>query len=299
MQYLFILNGRDDKVGLEHAITRQAAEAEIDYSIYKTRGPGDGARYVNMYCDLNPKDDVCFIAVGGSGTANEVASGIVGKENKYLAILAIAGTCDLVKSFPDRNFKSVKEIVHGEPERIDILKVNDNYTLNVANVGFDAMVTYYAEVDFFNKDKQQDSYAKCVSRAVLFNRFNHMKITADGELMTKHHYFLLALFANGRYYGGQYLCAPSASPVDGWIDVCVFKAVSLIALLKIMPRFTAGKHLEDPFCRKRIIYKRAKHIEISSRDLITLAFDGEIIASSHFTIDLLEKAITLILPKPE
>lgn len=299
MQYIFILNGRDDKAGLANAITRQAAEAEIDYQIYKTRGPGDGARYVNMYCDLNSKDPVCFIAVGGSGTVNEVASGIIGQENKYLAILAIAGTCDFAKSYPGRNFKSVKEIVHGEFEKADILKVNDNFSLNVINVGFDAMVTYYADINFFDKDKKQDSYSKCVRKAILFNRFNHMKIMADGELMTKKRYFLLALFANGRYYGGEYLCAPSASPNDGWIDVCVIKALSLLELSKMMPKFAAGKHLEDPFCRKRIIYKRAKHIEISSRDLITLAFDGEIIASSHFTIDVLEKAITLVLPKQE
>ena len=295
MQYIFIVNNKSDRTFLAERVERQASELDIAYTIYKTTGQGDAARYVNIFCDLNPKEEVCFVAVGGSGTINEVVSGIVNQPNKYLAILAWAGTCDFVKVYPERTFDSVRGIVEGTVTKVDIMKVNDNYSLNVINIGFDAMVPYYA--DLFSSQNAEQPYREGIARAILFNRYNKLKVIADGEKLSQGRYILQATLSNGRYCGGEFLCAPLAEVDDGWIDVCVFRAMSLISLLRIITKYKDGKHLEDKFCRSLLKYKRAKHIEVESSNLIYICYDGDIIASSHFTVDIVDKAVNLILPK--
>ena len=115
MHYIFIINGREDKAFIEEDLTRQIREygPGLDYEIYKTRGVGDGTRFVRIYCDLHPAAKVCFVACGGSGTMNEVVSGMVGSTGKTLAILAYGETNDFLKCFPDRDFTSLSRMLNG------------------------------------------------------------------------------------------------------------------------------------------------------------------------------------------
>ena len=108
MHYIFIINARSDKAAIAADVERQIQESKLglDYEIYLTRGIGDGTRFVKIYCDLHPNAKVCFVACGGTGTLNEVVSGMVGSHDKQLALLAYGSTNDFTKCFPDRDFTS-------------------------------------------------------------------------------------------------------------------------------------------------------------------------------------------------
>ena len=105
MHYIFIINARSDKANIAADVERQIQESRLglDYEIYLTRGIGDGTRFVKIYCDLHPNAKVCFVACGGTGTLNEVVSGMVGSHDKQLALLAYGSTNDFTKCFPDRD----------------------------------------------------------------------------------------------------------------------------------------------------------------------------------------------------
>lgn len=296
MLYIFVVNGRADKKGIIDAeLERQLIGTSFKYDIYHTTGVGDGIRYVRIYCDLHPDDEVCFVACGGSGTVNEVASGIVGFRNKSMAIMAYEGTNDFIKYFPDRNFQSLADILNGETVKVDIIRVNDNYALNVINLGFDAMVAYQANRLIENGVEQKAAYKKSVLRSILGNRVNHIKVVADGKALNRRT-MLLCTMANGRWCGGQFMCAPRAVVDDGLIDVCLFKTCSLISFLMLLGPYEKGEHLDNKFCRRRLRYCRARHLRLLSRNLIYICMDGEITASTEFDIDILPKAITLVLP---
>ena len=51
-----------------------------------------------------------------------------------------------------------------------------------------------------------------------------------------------------------------------------------------------------PFAQRRFRYRRAKHVEVFSHDMINIALDGELYGSRHFDIDIIPKEIHLILP---
>ena len=293
MQYIFIINGRDDKSSIRPEIEKQLAGMDFHYEIYMTAGIGDATRYVNLICDLYPKIEHCFIACGGSGTASEVAAGIVNREKKYMAVMRFGITNDFVKCFPGRDFNSIRALLKGTMTKIDALKVNESYAINVINIGMDAMVAYFGEI--YHAAGYKDGFKRALARAVLGHRINRVRVEADGRVLSRK-YIMQATLGNGKICGGEYLCAPRAILDDGLMEVCVFKTMPLLTLLRILPKYRNGQHLDDAFSMRHLRYMRAKHVELSSDGLIYLSLDGETIISNHFNIDVLDKAVNLILP---
>lgn len=296
MFYIFVVNGRKDmREKIDAELRKQLEGRSIRYYIYHTEGPGDGLRYVRIHCDLYPTEEECFVACGGSGTVNEVASGIVGYESKSMAILAYGSTNDLIKYYPDRDFHSLDRILRGENVKLDIVKANDNYSLNVINCGFDAMVAHEANRFLENGIIGNKAYKKAVWKCLLWHRYNHICIRADGEKLNKRT-MLLCTLSNAGWCGGQFFCAPNAKTDDGLIDVCMFKTCTLLSFLLMMGKYSHGQHLNDSFCKRHLIYRQVRHVELESKNLIFLGLDGEISAATHFDIDIMPGAISLVLP---
>lgn len=293
MHYIFVVNSRSDKGLILEEVVRQTASIQVSYEIYKTEGPGDATRFVNIYCDLHPKDEVCFVACGGAGTLNEVVTGLVGKENKSLAVLSWTGTNDFIKCFPGKTFQSVDAMLKGEVKPVDVIKVNDNYAINCVNVGMDAMVATLATS--YSEMNESRPYDKGLLGAVLFHRYNKIKMVADGEVLSRRR-MLMSTISNGQWTGGQFHCAPDAVVDDGLMNVCFIKIMPLVVLLLALPLYTAGKHITSPFCHRHMKFRKVRHIDVTSKDLVYLCLDGEIIAASEFSIDILDKAVNFIVP---
>ena len=301
MHYIFIINGREDKAFIAEDVDRQIREfgPGLDYEIYKTRGVGDGTRFVKIFCDLHPNAQVCFVACGGSGTLNEVASGMVGSHGKQLGYLAYGSTNDFIKCFPDHDFTSLRKMLSGEVRPIDIIKVNDSYAINVINIGFDAVVSTIANqtIEDGNTDPEsvKKAYNRGIFRAVLMARNNKIRIVADGERLNRNR-MLLCTVANGRVCGGEFLCAPRAEVDDGWMEVCLIRPMFLLTFLKILPIYRSGRHLDKPWVMKRMRYRRARHVEVLSNALIDVSLDGESFSSHTFNIEILPQEVNFILP---
>ena len=75
MKYIYIINGRADKAPAYQEFFDQLKEIPHLHEVYTTLGEGDATRYVRLYCDLHPEEEVCFVACGGNGIINGVASG--------------------------------------------------------------------------------------------------------------------------------------------------------------------------------------------------------------------------------
>ncbi len=293
MYYVFIVNGRDDKKFIMDDLTPQLERVSIKYEIYKTTGEGDGTRFVRLYCDFHREDEVCFVACGGTGTLSEVVNGVIGSENKRVALMAYGSGNNFTLHFPGRNFRSLKDIINGEVKVSDVIKCNNDYSINVINLGFDSMAAHYgAQYILQGKDKP---YLRGTARSIILNRFNNYRIVADGERLTRGT-TMFCTIANASHYGQNYKCAPNAQIDDGHMDIGVTRSTTLLTFIIMYKYFKDGLHVTNPFCRRRMKFKTARHVDISSRNLIYLCVDGETVASRHFEIDLIDKAVTLQLP---
>lgn len=294
MYWIFVINGREDKRFIDDDLLPQLEGVDIEYELYHTQSEGDATRFVRIYCDFHPEDEVCFVACGGNGTMSEVTAGIVGSKNKSAALLAYGATSSFSCYFPGRNFRSVKDLIEGETMQSDIIKCNNEYSINVANFGFDSMCGFYG--DMYIREGKSKPYLRGTLRALLFNRVNNFRIIVDGKRMSRG-LTMMCVVANAKYYGEFYQCAPNAKIDDGYFDVVVARFCPLLIFLILFGKFKTGEYVNSKFARIVFKFCKGRHIEASSKNLIYLLVDGETVASTHFNIDLLDKAVTIRIPK--
>lgn len=308
MKYIYIINGRADKAPQYQDFFQQLKDNPHPLEVYTTLGEGDATRYVHLYCDLHPEEEVCFVACGGSGIINGVASGLVGYmhsgdptasrcANKTIAILSFGGTTeDIIYNFPGRDFRSVKDMLEGAVTPTDIIQVNDSYCLNVCNLGFNSQVASRANELVARGKPAHKAYTRGVINAILTSRFNRIKVFVDGERIARGP-MVLCTVANGRRVGGEFNCAPNAKMDDGLMDVCYFRAMSLLRLLMLIPLYRSGQHIGSRLGERKVLYRQAREVTISSKDLIDIYIDGEQLPGSQFHLKILPGALPLRLPK--
>lgn len=79
--------------------------------------------------------------------------------------------------------------------------------------------------------------------------------------------------------------AASAAPVE----------IALILLL--IPHYRKGDHIGSKAGGKRVLFRQAREVTISSKDLIDIYIDGEQLPGSQFLLKMLPGALPLRLPK--
>ena len=103
---------------------------------------------------------------------------------------------------------------------------------------------------------------------------------------------LLSAFANGRYYGGGMLPAPNAEPDDGYLDVCLIKAINRLKIFRFFPLFMKGNHLS----MSEVTTYRCRTVRMESPEPVHINADGELFVSDKLTITLIEKGLKFIKP---
>lgn len=280
----------------------------LDYEIYETEGPRSVIPYLKNYLSKQ-KDIVRVYACGGDGTVNEVLNGLVGFSNAEMAILPVGTGNDFVKVYGADNdvidqYRSFKPLITGQPIEVDLSKISGGnlqepwYSINVINIGFDAIVGAKGNENKL-KGKKDPYGAAAIVPAIMGGRFNKIIIKADGEQLNKKK-LLLASIAQGQVIGGKYHAAPHSDNTDGLMDVGIMKCMSLARLMiQYFGPYEKGTHLDSPKLMKRIIYRRAKEVEIIAKKDIDVCVDGEMIRGKEFKVEVCPKAVKIVPPSKE
>lgn len=297
MHYCFIINNEPTKASNSTSILSQIENLNtpIDYEVYKTTAHGATITYVKEYCMEHTDLETCFVACGGDGTINEVASGMAGFKDKHLAVLAYGSGNDFIKYYKGKEFRNLQKIIDGTPHKIDILKVNeDRYSINICNFGFDSVVASAANQ--LSRKGFRRPYRWGIIKALFCGRFNDILVKADGELLNGGRKMLLCTLGNNSYVGGEFHCSPYAQNDDGLIEVGYCKTISLLTFARMIGSYTNGTHLDNPSYAKHFIYRRAKSIEIHSAKPLELCLDGEMLTGQDFKVEVVPSAISFIIP---
>ena len=157
------------------------------------------------------------VAVGGDGTVNEVANGLVGT-NTALGIIPNGSGNGFARhlDISTRMNRAVEMLNSSEPIYVDYGMVNDKNFFSTCGVGFDALVAVQ-----FNEGKSRG--LKMYVQNTLQSLFNYKpetyRIMGDGIDVTTEAF--LITFANAGQWGYDAYIAPKASVQDGWLDVAV------------------------------------------------------------------------------
>lgn len=207
------------------------------------------------------------VAVGGDGTVNEVAQGLIGAAIP-MGIIPMGSGNGLAREMGISMaiLKGARTLIDGKILQIDVCRINNQRFLCTSGIGFDALVA-----DKMSKASTRGflRYIQLtIQESIAFKPFK-IKMTVDGVLIEKP--VFLVTFANARQFGNNAYIAPTASMTDGLIDVVVVNPFSKIWL----PVFGIGLFT-------RIIPKlpfvdcyKAKQIELEYSETDFYHFDGE------------------------
>ena len=302
MKHVFVVNpcaGKQDSTTLvTQKVEAYASEhPDFDYQIYVTRAQGDATIWTRQWCADHPGKEVRFYACGGDGTLNEVVTGIIGFPDVQVTVHANGSGNDYIKYYDTFDaFSDITRLVEGVPHPVDVMKVNDRYSINVCNFDFDAMVCKVGN-DVRRKPiiGGKHSYTTGIIRSIFTSRSNYVRMTVDGEPFYDG-YMLLCTLGNGRYNGGNYMCAPLSKNDDGLIEINLFKRMSLVKFASLINEYSHGTHINRPDVQKLMQYRQGTVVEMASPDPFWLVIDGEMLHSNHYRVQNIKHALTFVSP---
>ncbi len=302
MIYHFILNpnsakGRGKKRHIEEAIKEACRKRSLDYHIYYTTCPGDATEYVRSMIRIS-QDRQRFICIGGDGTINEIVNSAPNNLNVEFGVIPNGSGNDFVRNFTNtKKFYDIDAQIDGTTVPLDLIKCNENYCVNMVNIGFDCAVVKEADklkkVKFFTPGI---SYILGVV-VVLFRKFGtKMRLVFDdGEIIDKE--LTLTAIGNGKFCGGGFMASPKAVLNDGLLDVCAINKISRFTFIKLVKSYKNGTYLQNEKAMKIIRHKRVSHFKMEFDTPIPICIDGEIKGAKNIDFSVVPSAFNFVIPK--
>ena len=220
------------------------------------------------------------LSVGGDGTLNETAAGLVGSKAALGIIPAGTGN-DFVKAAgtPRKWDEALEYVLNNPAHPLDTGMVNDTFFINVCGAGFDVMV-----LDYANRAKKHVRgiwpYLYGVFAAI--RAFKPFEMTVEiGDKLKLHGKYMICTIANGTTIGGGIPILPIANVEDGLLDIMVVDTVPSWRIVFYLPAILGGTLLK----KKISHHYRADRCTLTSHNM-RLNMDGEIVPmeSARFTV---------------
>lgn len=285
--YTFIVNPTAGSGRAAKAMPILRAEMEkrgMAYNMIETERPGHGTELASQAA----REPGCkgVIAVGGDGTAYEVACGLLGSSTP-MGIIPVGTGNDFIKTVGiPKDVRQALECILTQPARpVDVGRLNDRLFLNVSGTGFDVAVLECME-DAKKVVSGILPYLIGIVRAIFRYRPVHVAWTVDGDSGEQD--VLLCAVANGRYIGGGIPICLAAEPDDGLLDFILVENKPRWMIPFYLPGLLMGRVLKFPFTTHR----RCREMTISAKGM-HLNIDGEVQAMDEVRFSVMPEELML------
>lgn len=285
---------RDEHVEIQRALA-VLLERGWRIDVVETVRAGDATQLARRAA-LEKLDAV--IAVGGDGTVNEVANGLVDSPTA-LGVLP-SGTANVwakEMGLPLGDMaNAARRLADADVRAIDVGEIRGptiepRVFVLWSGVGLDALITSDIEPQREMKRRFgalmfwvvgiRDAWSYRGKRASL--------IAGDKRINRR---VILALAANVQLYGGIVRIAPNARVDDGLLDLVVFKGTGFGATAWHLIRVFFGAHTHDP----QVEIYRVPNISVSGKHL-RVHVDAEPIGLAPVEIHVRPRALRVLVPK--
>jgi YegS/Rv2252/BmrU family lipid kinase len=216
---LFIINkhaGAGYQPVLEGSIIDVCGKNNIECSIEYTKARGHATELAREAASFDQ-----VVAVGGDGTVNEVAQGLLNSTTP-MGILPNGSGNGLARhlKIPINIPKAMAYLMESKPIAMDTFTLNGKLSLNVSGIGFDGHIA-----NIFGKEKKRgfQGYVKHTFNEFFAFKEFEAEMRTGGETMTKKA-FVIAI-ANSSQYGNNARIAPAASVCDELLHISILKKV--------------------------------------------------------------------------
>ena len=286
-KFLFIANpiaGGRSKETVRTRIAKLMDEPEFEWEFVYSKGTGDASVLAAE------SDADVVVAIGGDGTVNEVACGLLGTD-KALGIIPYGSGDGLARHLMishniGRAIRTIKEM---EIRRIDHGLINGRPFFCTCGVGLDAIVSMK-----FSKSEHRGLIVyieKCLETWIKFNPGRY-RIEIDGTVIDTE--AVLITVGNANQWGNEGRITPLASLQDGLLDVTVIKPFLSIEIPLLAAMIMDGHIYRSP----KIIYMKGREILIHRDGFGEAHFDGDpTMLGTDLKISVVPDALNVIVPR--
>ncbi|MDD3446671.1 MAG: diacylglycerol kinase family protein [Zavarzinia sp.] len=200
--------------------------------LLETRGPGDATRLARMVAE---RADAPFalVVAGGDGTINEAVNGLAGHALPLAVIpLGTANVLALELGLARDPLGIAATVAAGRRREIRLGLVESvlgrRHFVMMAGVGYDAHVVAGVSPRWKRRLGKLAYVAEMFLQLARFHFTPYTLAFDDGAPVAA----ASAILANGRHYGGPFVCAPEADLGADRLDACVFRHGGRLAAVK-------------------------------------------------------------------
>ncbi len=286
---LFIINpisGIGRQKSIEKAISKHLDVSLYEHEIAFTNYPHHATEIARDAA--NNKYDV-VVSVGGDGSANDIAGGLINSKTA-MGIIPLGSGNGLAHhlKIPFRISKAIKVLNKYKSSKIDTATMNGKLFISIAGIGFDAMV---ADKFALQRKRGFRTYLQLVVKEFFrYKPFEYTITANDNVIKTK---ALLISFANSDQFGNNVSIAPKASLYDGFLDLCIIQELNTFKAIRIAHKFFI-KDIDSSRFVDTIKFKEAR---ISCNSFVHSHIDGdpdEKVTDVHVKIQ--PKSLYILIP---
>jgi YegS/Rv2252/BmrU family lipid kinase len=285
----FIINkfsGTGYRPGVEGRIITVCGKLNLECTIEFTRERGHA---VELARQAVREQFGTVIAVGGDGTVNEVAQGLV-HTDATMGILPKGSGNGLARHLriPMNLTKALALLTTGKSIRMDTILINGDLSVNVSGIGFDGHV-----VRKFGKNGKRGlvGYVKLVLKE--FSDFKEFEVRVLADAESYHRKAFILAVANSSQFGNNARISPMASVCDQLIDLCFIKKVPLLQAPAFAQRMFSGRIDKSSY----VEILKTKEIDIGFPVPMPFHIDGEAREpASRFSIQLQPASLKVLVP---
>ena len=277
---LFIINPISGKGKKKNLIARLIQEG---YKVVYTEYAGHAEEIAK-----NATEQI-VVAVGGDGTVNEVARGLVGTE-KTLGIIPCGSGDGLARHLGISHSykKAMKTILGGKTSPLDAGRINNKLFFSVCGVGFDAIVS--------------ERFAKCGKRGLstyikeglkTWRIYTPERYTVKIDEQVIENKAMFITIGNSNQWGNGAKITPLADSSDGILDITIVDGFKAIELPWLAGRLMTGSAHKS----RRVHTYRGQHITITRDEEGPAHADGDwFYTGKSIDIQIIPHALKVLVP---
>ena len=296
MKHLFIINpaagSRNQTEDYRKKIAQVCEAKGLDYSIRVSGAPGRCCKIAREAAQSGERYRI--YACGGDGTLNEVVNGAAGYDNVAVTVFSGGSGNDFARMFSEPNaFRDLERLLDAEEVTFDLIKCNEDYSLNICSVGLDARIGHdvasYKRIPLLSGFR---AYAVSTVVNVIKGIHEHYVVEINGERIDGQQTLICA--CNGKFYGGGFCPVPTADPTDGKLEVLLVRDVSRLKVAQVVGAYKVGKYADYP---DLIRYFSTDHVRILCDKETGINLDGEKRTGTVIDMRVAEEKLRFFYPK--
>ncbi len=279
-------------------------QSDINYDVRFTEGKGHA---ISLVADAIREGYRKIIAVGGDGTNNEAANGIVSQKEVPLSeirytLIPVGTGNDWIRTHKiPKDWKKWIPIIKNENlfaqdvGRVDYLNMEGEektrYFMNVAGMAYDAFIARAAEESKGGASNKLIYLSLIVTCLFKYN-LRKAVIKYNGEEVTDKFYTINLGIC--KYSGGGMSFVPHAVANDGQMALTYAVELSKLGVILATPKFYNGKVEKH----RKITCTHTKEVVVEAKENspTLLEVDGEFLGRAPAKFTVLEKALNIIVP---